>query len=77
MARGFLRKKNVSWILFCNISDLQCGKCCACLSTLLANNGLGTDYSERLFFFPMRTQLVETAKTFALAQIYIVAMSIP
>lgn len=32
------------------------------LSTLLANNGLGTDYSERLFFFPMRTQLVETAK---------------
>lgn len=62
MARGFLRKKNVSWILFCNISGLQCGKCCACLSTLLANNGLGTDYSERLFFFPMRTQLVETAK---------------
>lgn len=47
--------------LFCNISDRQCGECRACLSSLLANNGLGTDYSERLVF-PMRTQLVETAK---------------
>lgn len=47
----FCGRKNVSWILFCNISDLQCCKCCACLSTLLANNNLGTDYSERLSFF--------------------------
>lgn len=63
----FVWKKNVSWILFCIISDLHCGECYACLSSLLANNDLGVDYSERLdffllFFFPMRTQLVETAK---------------
>lgn len=57
----FVWKKNVPWILFCNVADLQCGKCCACLSSLLANNNLGTNYSERLVFH-IGTQLVETAK---------------
>lgn len=58
----FMWKKNVSWILFCNISDLQRVECYVCLSSLLANNNLGADYPERLVFFRMRIQLVETAK---------------
>lgn len=63
--------------LLCNISDLQCGESYACLSSLLANNDLGTDYSERLVFPYENTACRNCKKTFALAQIYIVAMSIP
>lgn len=62
----FAWKKSVAGILFCNISNYQCGECCACLSSQLANDFGGWLLWKACFFFSLffliRTQLVETAK---------------
>lgn len=48
-------RREMSWILLCNVWDLQCGECCACLFISAGQQQLGIElqYLERLFFlFP-------------------------
>lgn len=63
----FVWKKSVSGILFCNISNYQCGECCACLSSPLANNDSGgwllwKAWVFLSFFFPYENTACRNCK---------------